>query len=126
MELGKQESEELKALETELLQAETRRSADRLAKLLGDEFMEFGSSGKTYDKTQTIAALSDAGTDSQRQLSHFKAQRLGPNLALVTYHVHATSGGAKKEHSLHSSIWRLTKNGWRILFHQGTPGHGHA
>jgi hypothetical protein len=47
----------LRGLEEELLKPEVRRSADRLSHLLADEFVEFGSSGRIFDKRQIIESL---------------------------------------------------------------------
>jgi len=48
----------LYGLERRLLMPGTRRSPEQLAALLCDDFVEFGSSGKAYDKAGIIAALS--------------------------------------------------------------------
>ena len=50
----------LRALEEELLEPAVRRSADRVGRLLADEFIEIGSAGHVYDKRQTIDALRPA------------------------------------------------------------------
>ena len=47
----------LRELEERLLRAEVRRSPAVVAELLADEFVEFGSSGRVFDKQQMIDAL---------------------------------------------------------------------
>ena len=57
MEPELQEKDLLRRLEEQLLQPETRSSADQLGKLLADEFIEFGSSGRVFDKAKIIESL---------------------------------------------------------------------
>lgn len=49
---------EIKELEVKLLLPEVRHSKKQLNKLLADEFLEFGKSGRVYTKSQIIEALS--------------------------------------------------------------------
>ena len=55
--------------------------------LLADEFIEFGSSGRVYDKRQIIAALQQEMLDPTTRISlvDFVARRLAPEVFLVTY-----------------------------------------
>lgn len=121
MDLSEADINTLEFLENQLLRPETRTSAEQVAKLLAEEYLEIGSSGKVYNKSQTIATLADSAQQASMNISKFDARRLAQNLALVTYHIHKTLPEGGSTHSLHSSVWRQTKNGWRILFHQGTP-----
>lgn len=47
----------LRELEEKLLQPAIRRNAELAAPLLAEEFREFGSSGRIFDKQQIIAAM---------------------------------------------------------------------
>jgi len=49
---------EINELEEKLLLPEVRYSKKQLYKLLADEFLEFGKSGRVYTKSQIIEALS--------------------------------------------------------------------
>lgn len=106
----------LRALEEDLLQPDVRKSA-RVAELLADEFIEFGSSGRTFDKRKIIATLLDE-TPVQVTLSEFRLQLLADNIALVTYRTHRHT--APPVFALRSSIWKLANGQWRVIFHQGT------
>ena len=111
---------QLRHLEEQLLQPEVRGSAERLAALLAEDFVEFGSSGRVFDRKQIIAALADE-TPTKRSLSKFEATMLSEDIALVTYR--ATRGsqpGAGAVHTLRSSIWRRSNGRWQMVFHQGT------
>jgi hypothetical protein len=47
-------------LELELLQTDTRQSAQRLSELIADDFREFGESGKRYGKIDVLQALPES------------------------------------------------------------------
>jgi hypothetical protein len=114
----------LRCLEEEL-HASSARKSDRVAELLADSFIEFGSSGNAYSKAQIIAALS-AEVTTEISATDFSVQSITPDVALLTYR--ACSHSAHDIISLRSSIWQLKAGQWRMLFHQGTlcagPGRG--
>jgi len=107
-------TEDLRALEERLLDPEVRRSASLVDKLLADDFVEFGSSGRVYDKPTVIEALQqDPGFDSRPTITEFGARELSPSVVLVTYRTGETG-------TLRSSIWRSDGERWQMVFHQGT------
>lgn len=107
----------LEALERELLVPGVRKSA-RVEALLAEDFVEFGSSGRTYAKADIIAALRDE-TPTAITATDFRLRMLTPDIALLTYRSwrHATPAA----HALRSSLWRREGERWRMVFHQGTP-----
>ena len=110
----------LRELEERLLQTEVRRSADDVAALLADDFIEFGSSGRVFDKQQIIDNL-QAERRIRRSLVDFKTLPLAPGLVLATYRAIRQGGpGEPPIYSLRSSIWKLIDDRWRMVFHQGT------
>jgi hypothetical protein len=113
----------LRRLEDQLLQPDTRRSADQLDHLLADEFVEFGSSGRVFDKVTIIEWLNEEppALSVQRSISDFSAKWLTPEIALVTYRLVVRRGDVEAEaHSLRSSIWKAINGRWQMIFHQGT------
>jgi len=117
----------LRALEEELLRPEVRRSPDRVGRLLSQDFVEFGRSGRTYDKGQIIAALQQEAPDPAVQilLTDFSARELAPGVVLTTYRTVRRSGAAEPDlFGLRSSIWKLIDGRWQMVFHQGTPASG--
>ena len=54
-----QDTAMFRELEERLLQPDVRSSAEEIAKLLADEFIEFGSSGRVFNKDHVIEALRD-------------------------------------------------------------------
>ena len=108
-------------LEEQLLQPAVRKDATRLDALLAEGFIEFGSSGRVFDKQAIIDSLRSEST-IRLSLTDFKAQLLAPGVVLTTYRA-ARYGelGEQPIHSLRSSVWRLIDGRWRMVFHQGTP-----
>jgi len=90
-----------------------RASAVELDRLISDEFVEFGSSGRVFDKRAIIALLNaEPGLRGTSTIVEFRVLALTGDAVLATYRL---SG------SLRSSVWRIERDEWRILFHQGTP-----
>jgi hypothetical protein len=126
MQIDPTEANLLRNLEEELLQPEVRRSADRVGGLLADEFIEFGSSGCVFDKSQIIEALQHEASDptTRVHLTDFAARQLAPGVVLVTYRTLRSGPNASRAYKLRSSIWKSTNGHWQMIFHQGTPGAG--
>jgi hypothetical protein len=113
--------EHLRKLEESMAKPEIRRSPERLALLLADDFQEFGGSGRVFDKGQIIDALQNQPA-VQLWLDEFQVKCLAPEIALVTYRGNCRFPGSDKvSHSLRSSIWRKRDGRWEVVFHQGTP-----
>lgn len=113
-----------RALEQKLHRPEVRRSPDAVRALLADEFIEFGSSGRVYDKTSIVEALaeeSNAEAALVPEVHHFTVQSIAPDVVLVTYRSSrcGTDGMAERT-TLRSSIWKQIDGRWQMLFHQGT------
>ena len=115
----------LKRLETRLQLQSVRTSRQQLDQLLADEFLEFGSSGATYDKEQVIKGLL---ADPESQLPRYATMQgmkvlwLAPEIALVTYRSQKSRpGGAPPQRANRSSIWKKMDGRWQLVFHQGTP-----
>ena len=110
----------IRGLELRLLEPRVRRSPAEMAPLLADDFLEFGSSGRTFDKARVIASLQEE-PDLRFSLSAFELTQLAPGIVLATYRVVARRGEEAEQSSLRSSIWVLRDGRWQIRFHQGTP-----
>jgi len=106
----------LRELEESLLQPEVRKSRT-LAELLDDDFIEFGSSGRIYTKSDLAATL-QRESPSKQTASDFKLTKLSPDAALLTYRIYLHRDPPVS--TLRSSIWRRTDGIWRMMFHQAT------
>ncbi|MER5537222.1 nuclear transport factor 2 family protein [Streptomyces mirabilis] len=105
--------------ELRLLDAEVRRSPERLGALLHPDFYEFGSSGRLWDRASVLAELTGNAVPGSRPLtaSRMKGVQLAPDLVHLTFDTEEDNG--RRVHR--SSLWRRTEDGWRLYFHQGTP-----
>lgn len=118
------DAEFFRSLEQTLHRPEIRRSSDAVRNLLADEFVEFGSSGRVYDKTSIVDALaaeSAAEAALVPDVHDFAVRVISSNVVLVTYRSsrrHANGTGSRT--TLRSSIWKLIDGRWQMLFHQGT------
>lgn len=86
--------------------------------LLSEDFTEFGSSGKVFDKESQLSYVTEQGIpEIQMDLLEFNVKLLAVDVAHVTY-ISIT----KNEHQqvLRSSIWKNEHGNWRMIFHQGT------
>lgn len=112
---------QLQALEAALQSQAVRADSARLATLLADEFVEFGSSGTLWTRAATLAAL--PGEDfCPRSISDFHARLLADDVAFVTYRSQRHASGAlPASASLRSSLWKWRDGRWQMTFHQGTP-----
>src|SRR4030095_8580851 len=108
--------ERLYELENRLLTPEIRSSSVELAKLLADDFFEFGSSGKVWRKSDGISE--DGIGIVNMTLDHFEIYPLSDDTVLTTYRIF---NHIKEQYSLRSSIWRCHNGSWQMFFHQGTP-----
>ena len=120
MQLSYEVVQELKSLEEMLLRPEVRRSRVEMDALLADDFIEYGRSGRIYDKA-AILETADKPFDGRLSLHGFSAKALAPSVVLVNYSSLLQHPDGNESHSLRSSIWSRTEKGWKLVFHQGTP-----
>ena len=105
----------LKNLELELVAPETRSDQSRLELLLDKEFIEVGSSGVQYTKSDVMAALPSC-RPAEYSLCEFQFRGLSADCVLVMYH--ATANGQRTRRS---SVWVERDGDWKMLYHQSTP-----
>lgn len=103
---------QIQQLELSLLTPSVRKSLVQLNKLIANDFIEFGSSGKVYNK-QDCMALDEKLREFK--VIDFKIKELSKEVILATYKT-IENGDV----SLRSSIWKHYGDGWQMVFHQGT------
>lgn len=115
-------SELIYKLEGELLKSDVRKSAERISNYISDDFIEFTSHGKEYHyKHGDVYQDKDNDTKLNWEIKDFKIKQLSNECVLATYKVvkHDEIDEDNK-YSLRSSIWKLQKDKWKMIFHQGT------
>ena len=105
----------LLALERELLSSAARRSRDRLKALLADDFVEFGSSGRVYDRNAVIEVLGQSDESETFEIEDFRLVTSDEVTAFVSYRCVARSEAGQV---LRTS--NRIDNRWQMVFHQGT------
>jgi len=111
----------IRDLELRLMTPAIRNNAELAGSLLADDFLEFGSSGRTYDKAAVLAAIANDATPAP-EIEAFSVRCLSSNLVLATYEIIRREAGDEWPiRSLRSSLWRQTGDRWQLVFHQGTP-----
>jgi hypothetical protein len=95
---------------------------DEVEQAVAPEFWEVGASGRRYSRSFILHMLA---TDPARYVdaeaagwkaSGFAVRALGPATYLLTYLLDQAGRRTRRV-----TIWEKTANGWRILYHQGTP-----
>ena len=105
----------VEALERELSGPDVRGDIGRTGVLLHPDFMEIGAAGRVWTRDATMMALEEE-PGPHTELEILGADRIGTSAILLTFRSYSRSGTA-----LHSSLWVLDGNRWRLRFRQGTP-----
>jgi hypothetical protein len=112
----------LRSLEEHLLNPTIRHDSSAVAFYLTDDFIEFGGSGRVFDKASILEDLKDEPPRPASLLTDFKTRELAPNVILATYKAtRRNEAGEPVGQSWRSSIWTHVNGQWQITFHQGTP-----
>jgi hypothetical protein len=106
---------EVVAKELALLEPATRSDPDAVVALLHEGFREFGASGRTWDRPAIVAGLA-AEPGIGAAADDMRAVRLAPHVIHLTYVARRAD-----RVTLRSSLWLREADGWRLVFHQGTP-----
>jgi glyoxylase I family protein len=81
-----------------------------LMALIDDDFMEYGASGRVWDR-EGIRELLDGPAGPPIELADTRVVPLAEHVVLVTYQ----AAGVNR-----SSVWVRRDGRWRMRFHQGT------
>ncbi len=107
-------------LELSLLKPEVRSSTEALNKLITDDFIEYGSSGKKYTKKDILERLPSTLEKCEYLVTDFNVKIQSSNIVIATFKTERTSNGTDKVISLRSSHWRKTDNQWQMFFHKAS------
>ena len=111
----------LRDLELNLQRLEVRRDRAQLDELLHESFVEFGRSGRRYDKANTLEDLPQNPAPEVMWSQDFEVVELADGVAQLTYRsASVDDDGDLFRYSLRSSLWQRSPRGWQMRFHQGT------
>lgn len=94
-----------------------------LGSLIDDAFVEFGTSGRTWDRDAILELLASAPTGVVT-IDDVRVHVLAADVVLVTYRTHGIEPGGREHHAARSSVWIRREGRWRLRFHQGTATRG--
>lgn len=117
MQISNEDVEKLKQLEESLWIAKTRFDKKYMDSILSPGFFEFGRSGKTYKREETLTAPFSE-IHARLPLKDFKIHAITDGVVLVTYISEVKYD--ELEVGNRSSLWLKTPTGWQLQFHQGT------
>jgi hypothetical protein len=103
------------ARELDLLRPEVRSDGASVTRVLHEEFCEFGSSGRTWNRREVVAALATEPATDPPEMDGLRAVQLADGVVLLTYRA-----SRPDRVTLRSSLWVRSDDGWQLLFHQGT------
>lgn len=106
-----------------LLDPAFRRDRTRVAALLAEDFFEFGSSGRVWNRDVILNALATEDYVPPT-MEDFAGRSIADDVVLVTYRtIRINPETRQRDVELRSSLWTLRSGRWVICFHQGTPAH---
>jgi hypothetical protein len=112
---------ELEALERALHAPQVRAQRERLAALLDEDFSEIGSSGRCYGRDAALQEIPLERAQVLIESDQYAVWVFAEGLAQVRYRCRHHVDGQAQRWVLRSSLWRRHGDGWRMVFHQGTP-----
>ncbi|QZA80909.1 nuclear transport factor 2 family protein [Deefgea piscis] len=116
--------QKLKKYEIDLHRSEPRKNHQQLCALLHHDFLEIGRSGQTYDRNAIILALENEAP-YQVWSQDYVLKIMSVDVALLTYKAaKLRTDGQLENCSIRSSLWKLEREQWKMIFHQGTALDG--
>ena len=88
-------------------------------RFVDESFWEVGGSGNAYSREIVLQVVEERlakGEPESIPLEDFRCCELGAGVFLVTYILHQPDRPTRR-----STLWRSTPDGWKMLYHQGTP-----
>ncbi|MGD0892900.1 MAG: nuclear transport factor 2 family protein [Terracidiphilus sp.] len=105
--------------EIALLDPAVRRDRAQVEALLAQDFLEFGSSGRVFDRKTIVDSLA-SGDYHSPAAEELKCSRIGADVALVTYRTVRMDDAGARSVTLRSTLWIREAGIWQVRFHQGT------
>lgn len=87
--------------------------------MTAEDFWETGASGRRYSRQFVLDELErrrDAPHADVWEISGFHCRKLSEDVYLLTYTLLQDNSRLTRR----ATVWRKTKDGWEIVYHQGT------
>lgn len=112
-------NEELIHLEEELLRPHIRQDQQALDRLLSEDFLEIGASGRRYGKEEIMKMLPQE-IPAKIHAFAFETRPLAAGLVQLIYQTAVQRDPQPPRRAVRSSIWQNIGGRWQIIYHQGT------
>lgn len=97
----------------------TRFDREWMDRVLHPEFSEVGRSGRTYTKSDILAATAE-DLEVELPLRGYRLDLIDEDVAIARYVSRERHEGIELP-AERTSVWVNTNEGWRLRLHQGTP-----
>lgn len=104
--------------EKDFFNAQFCQNKANLENRLSKDFLEYGKSGKVYNREFSMDELMSLSTDRQIEIANFEITELTEDILIAHY---VSCNKNQKSCALRTSIWRIEDGSWKLYFHQGTP-----
>lgn len=106
--------------ELSLLTYEVRHGEGALKSLLSSGFLEVGTSGDYFGLSEVLNEL-PTQNNWKCHAQDFEFRKLDETIVQLIFRAHITTQDNQiGTYSRRTSIWRLEKGGWKMVYHQGT------
>jgi len=103
-----------------LFLVQTRQSTEELTKLLSTDFIEVGATGLSQNFASTVESL-QSETNWSCETTDWEFRKLSDDIVQTIYGALIIHGSEKiGVFSKRSSIWRMERDDWKMIYHQGT------
>lgn len=109
--------------EMSLVAAQQRGDRAALEAKLDEKFCEIGSSGRLFSRTELLDSIAQIKI-LDCSFDKFQVLPIDEQHAIVTYIAKTRrryQGEETTVFTYRSSTWKEERDGWRMIFHQGTP-----
>ncbi|SFA86511.1 DUF4440 domain-containing protein [Azotobacter beijerinckii] len=111
--------EEVKKLEPLIYAANNGVPRAHFEALLNSDFWEIGASGNIYDREFVLNTLDERRKNPRKETWRtfdFNLRRIEENHFLLTYSLQQPTRLSRR-----MTLWQKTPEGWKMIYHQGTP-----
>ena len=111
--------DELKRREPIFHRPEFGTSLGDFENMTAEDFWEVGASGRRYSRTYVLNTLDQRSRNPKPDVwetTDFQCRQLAERVYLLTYTLTQENIRVTRR----STIWEANKDGWKILYHQGT------
>lgn len=106
---------EILELEKSLFKYEFMSNINYLNKIIDDNYIEIGKSGKEITKEDVIKYLINLKEDRNIIIYNFKCDKISEDIYLINYITKK-----EKDNIFRTSIWKKENDEFKILFHQAS------